>query len=94
MKRVSYTPHLELRLRIREIPRDLLRKIYERAEERYLDNATGKFIAVSAAKYKDKLREFAVIYEEEGEEIRIITIHPLKPYQKFSRLQSKRWQKL
>ncbi|MEK7542419.1 MAG: hypothetical protein AAB524_01830 [Patescibacteria group bacterium] len=55
MKRISYTQHIELRLRI---------------------------------------REFVVVYEETDQEVRLITIHPLKPYQKFGRIQSKRWQKL
>lgn len=94
MKRISYTSHLELRLRIREIPYDLPKKIYYDAKERYFDNATGKFIAVSLARYKSKVREFAVVYEETEQEIRLITIHPLKTYQKFGRIQSRRWQKI
>ena len=94
MKRISYTAHLEFRLKIREIPYDLPNEIYQKAEERYFDNATGKFVAVSSAKYKNKVREFAVAYEEKGDEVQLITIHPLKTYQKFSRIQSKRWQKL
>ena len=94
MKRVSYTAHLEFRLRIREIPYDLPRKIYNESEERYFDKATQKLIAVASVKYKDKIREFVVAYEETEEEVRLVTIHPLKSNQKFSRIQSKRWQKL
>ena len=94
MKRISYTSHLELRLRIREIPHDLPREIYHEAKERYFDSATGKFVAVSFVKYKGKVREFSLVYEETEEEIRLITIHPLKTYQKLGRIQSKRCQKL
>lgn len=94
MKRISYTQHLELRLKIREIPYNLPEEIYEQADERYFDTVTKKLIAVSSASYKNKVREFAVVYEESEQGVRIITIHPLKTYQKFSRIQSKRWQKL
>jgi hypothetical protein len=61
MKRIFYTTHLEFRLKIREIPHDLPEEIYAKAKERYLDNATGKFVAVASARYKNKTREFAVI---------------------------------
>jgi len=41
-----------------------------------------------------KLREMAVIYEEINNQINLITIHPLKNYQKLSRIKLGRWQKL
>jgi len=43
---------------------------------------------------KDKLREMAVIYDKLDNQVNIITIHPLKIYQKLSRIKSGRWQKL
>jgi len=81
-------------LRIREIPYTLPKEIYYEAKERYFDSATQKLVAVSFAKYRGKIREFSLIYEETEEEIRLITIHPLKTYQKLGRIQSKRWKKI
>ena len=93
-KEIYYTPHLKLRLKIREIPYDLPRKIYETATEKYIDRETGKKIVVKKVNYKNKTREMSVIYEEKINEIAIITIHPLKAYQKLSRLKSGRWEKI
>jgi hypothetical protein len=36
----------------------------------------------------------AVIYEEMNDQIILITIHPLKKYQKLNRIKLGRWQKL
>jgi precorrin-6B methylase 2 len=51
-------------------------------------------IAVGNAKHKGKVREFAVAYERTKEEIKLITIHPLKPHQKQHRIESGRWQQI
>jgi hypothetical protein len=83
-----------LKLELREIPYDLPRKIYETAQEEYLDTETSLFVAVKEVKYKNKTREMALIYKEEAGTVSLITLHPLKPYQKLSRLKSGRWQKL
>ena len=41
--------------------------------------------------YKNKIREMALIYEEDMTLVNLITIHPLKPLQKLHRIQSGRW---
>lgn len=92
MKKISYTAHLELRIKLRGISRDVPRQIYLKAQEHYYDQATQKLIAVKRLKHKGKVRELAVIYEESEKEICIITIHPLKEYQKIARVKSGRWQ--
>ncbi len=94
MERIFYTQHLEIRLKLREIPYDLPRTIYQISKEHYFDKKTLKKIAVKKVKYKDKLREMAVIYDKLDNQVNIITIHPLKIYQKLSRIKSGRWQKL
>lgn len=94
MKEICYTYHLEMRLKLRAIPHDLPKKIYQNPKERYFDKETQKLIAIKPAKYKNKIRDFALIYEETDEKAKLITIHPLKPYQKIERLKSGRWQKL
>ena len=93
-KVVSYTPHLEVRLELREIPYELPRRIYSTARERFFDEKTGKYIAVARAAYKGKMREFAVVYEEIGGEAFLISVHPLKIYQKYNRIKSGRWRKI
>jgi hypothetical protein len=94
MKEISYTAHLELRLKLRGIPHDLPKKIYFTATERYFDKETQKIVAVKSALHKSKKRELAVIYQEDENMVRLITIHPLKEYQKISRIKLGRWQKL
>jgi len=94
MRKIVYSPHLIFRLKLREIPYFLPRRIYQTSKERYFDTETQKKIAVGKARYKNKLREMAVIYEEMNDQIILITVHPLKKYQKLNRIKSGRWQKL
>jgi len=94
MQKIIYSPHLVFRLTLREIPYNLPKKVFETAAEYYSDKQTKKKVAVKEVKFKDKLREMAVIYEEINNQIILVTIHPLKKYQKISRIQSGRWQKL
>ncbi|MCD6500700.1 hypothetical protein J7K42_01635 [bacterium] len=94
MKKVFYTAHLKFRLKTREIPYSLPKKIYQTSKEHYFDKETLKKVAVKKVKFKKRLREMAVIYEEINSQINLITIHPLKNYQKISRIKSGRWQKL
>lgn len=94
MKKIVYASHLLLRLKLREIPYLLPKKIYQTSNEHYFDKETLKKVAVKEVKFKGKLREMAVIYEETNDQINLITIHPLKNYQKIQRIKSGRWQKI
>jgi len=94
MKKIVYSSHLRLRLKLREIPYLLPKEIYQTSKEHYFDKETLKKVAINRVKFKEKLREMAVIYEEINNQINLITIHPLKDYQKISRIKSGRWQKL
>ncbi|MBI2514772.1 hypothetical protein HYV91_01100 [Candidatus Wolfebacteria bacterium] len=91
---IVYTEHLELRLKLRQIPYGLPKKLYLTAYERYFDRDTQLLIAVKEVKYKNKQREFALIYKRKINEVILITLHPLKPYQKLGRIKSGRWQKV
>lgn len=92
--KISYSAHLEFRLKIREIPHQLPEQIFEISKEHYFDNQTRKYAAVSNARYKGRVREIAVIYEQVNNEIILITIHPLKDLQKLHRIKSRRWQRI
>ena len=94
MKEIHYSLHLEFRLKFREIPYELPRKIYKTLKEKYFDNETKKLIIIGIAEYKGKLREIVVVYEEDDGKINIVTVHPLKQYQKISRIKSGRWRKI
>ena len=94
MKKIVYSSHLELRLKIREIPHSLPRNVYQNSREHYFDKETGKNIAIGKVRLKGKLREIIVVYEEWEDEIRLITTHPLKALQKVSRIRIGRWQRI
>ena len=93
-KRVEYTSHLKLKMEIRNIPKTLPGRIYKEAKERYLDTETSYHIASKKAMYKNKMRDMIVVFEELTDVIRIITVHPLKSYQKEARIKTGRWKKL
>jgi len=48
---------------------------------------------MKAALY-DKERDIMVAYRQEDDDIKLLTIHPLKEGQKENRVQSGRWRKL
>jgi hypothetical protein len=91
---IIYTPHLKFRLKIRNIPSHLPKKIFKEAKEHYYDNSTHHYVAVHKIRFINKPREVAVTYDKRGEIIEIITIHPLKIYQKIARINSGRWRKI
>jgi len=94
MKEITYSPHLEFRLKLRQIPRSLPLRIYQTSKEKYYDRVTNKRVAVQKVKFKGKLREMVVIYEGAKDRVIIVTIHPLKVLQKLHRINSGRWQKI
>jgi len=91
---IIYTSHLEFRLKMRDIPHDLPRKIFQHAKEHYYDNLTRHYIAVHQVRSEGGIREMALTYDKEKDLVEIITLHPIKPYQKISRINSGRWIKL
>jgi hypothetical protein len=90
---IKYTKHLKIRLELRKIDYDLPQKIFEKAEERFMDTVTGHTIAVAKAVIYDKERDVMVAYKHE-EGVKLLTIHPLKEGQKDNRIKSGRWRKL
>lgn len=90
--KIIYSPHLEFRLKYRQIPHQLPRQIFETSKERYFDTATDKNIAIAKTRYKGKMREIVVAYERRFNQVFLITIHPLQSKQKFNRIKSGRWQ--
>jgi hypothetical protein len=79
---------------VRNIPSPLPKKIFKEAKEHYYDRLTSHYVAVHKLEFNNKIREFALTYDEKEDVIEIITIHPIKSYQKITRINSGRWQKI
>ena len=94
MKKVYYTSHLKLRIRLRSIPQYLPKRIYQESRERYYDRETSHYIAIKEVEFKGKVRDMAITYTETSERIEIITVHPLRTYQKHQRIKIGRWKRL
>jgi len=90
-RHIQYADHLHLRLVLRQIPERLPRRIYQRAKEWFFDTVTQHYVAVARARYAGKIRGMAVSFEDDGETITLITIHPLKAQQKTNRVNARRW---
>lgn len=91
MEVIRYVPHLEWRLRVRRISWELPERIYRQADAHYYDTATGHGIAVKRVRYRGKWRELVVVYDATARDVELVTIHPLRPEQKQTRLESGRW---
>jgi hypothetical protein len=91
---IVYTEHLKFRLKVRNIPHAFPKKIFEEAKEHYYDNVTGHYIAIHKLEFSKRVREFALTYDRKKDIIELVTVHPLKTYQKIARISSGRWQKI
>ena len=81
-------------MEIRDIPKNLPMKIFKEAQEVYLDTDTSYHIALKKLMYKNKIRDMIVVFEELDDVIILVTIHPLKSYQKEARVKTRRCKKL
>lgn len=91
--KIVYTSHLEFRLKIRNIPFDLPRRVFRQAKEHYYDNLTEHYVAIHQVEFGGKIRDMALTYDRKKGLVEIITIHPIKQYQKFTRINSGRWKR-
>lgn len=80
-----------MRLKVRKIPKEYPKDIYENPEQKFIDNLEGTFIAIKKLNYNKKLRNMMIAYEEENGEVQIITIHPVTDEQIINRIMNKRW---
>ena len=89
--KITYTSHLKFRLKVREIPYGLPKRLFLQSKEHYYDKLSKHKIAIASFKFKEKIRQMAISYDELEDKAEIITIHPLKAYQKHARIKSGRW---
>lgn len=93
MAKVDYTEHLRIRLRIRKIPEEYPKEIYQNPEQKFYDNVEGNFIAIKKLRYNKELRNMMIAYEEKEGKTEIITIHPIADEKIINRIISRRWTK-
>ena len=91
MPTIHYTDHLKLRLLIRKIPESYPRLIYEEAERTFYDTAEDKWIAIKKLAYNQKTRPMMIAYEQRGEIVEIVTIHPITEEKIINRILRSRW---
>lgn len=91
--KIIYTAHLKFRLKLRNIPYSLPKRLFKDAKEHYYDRLTGHYVAVHNVEFNNKTREFALTYDRKADVIEVITVHPIKAYQKIARINSGRWQR-
>jgi hypothetical protein len=93
MVEIEYTDHLRIRLRIRNIPEEYPKEVYQNPEQKFYDNAEGTSIAVKKLTYNKKLRNMMVVYHDKEGKVEIITIHPISDEKIINRIMSGRWTK-
>ena len=68
--------------------------IFNEYDEKYFDYATGNFVLIKKVEFLQKPRDMMIVYEEEHDKVEIITIHPLKKFQKENRIKTGRWKRI
>ncbi len=91
MTTIEYRPHLKLRLELRKIPEEYPKIIYQKPEQGYYDGAEKHHIAIKKLEYNKKIRSMMIAYEQKGDVIEIITIHPIEDEKIISHLVRGRW---
>jgi hypothetical protein len=90
-KPVRYSDHLEDRLVIRHIGRDVPESIIREAEQSFTDTATGYRIAVATVAYRGANHLMMVAFEETESEIVAVSIHPLNERDVDRKIRNGRW---
>jgi len=91
MVEIVYTNHLKLRLKIRNIPDNYPKIIYDNPEQKFFDTLEKNFIAIKKLKYNERIRNMMIAYEDKKGIIEIITIHPISDEKIINRVMSGRW---
>jgi len=94
VREIHHSKHLQTKLALRNIPRELVTGICRDADERFSDRQTGYIVAVEQVQIYGHQREVMIAYEEKGETVVIITVHPLKKGQKENRIAAGGWVRL
>ncbi len=91
MPSFRYADHLKERMVLRRIPDGLPEAVYNEADAYYRDTATGMYVALKRMQFQGVTRDIALVYTRSGDEIRLVTIHPIREGQAERRIQMGRW---
>jgi hypothetical protein len=89
--KIRLSQHFDERKKLRSIPDGLAEIVLRQADEYFENGISGWFIAVKRIVFQGKDRDVALTYTITGNEIVLITIHPLKEGQKDQRVENGRW---
>ena len=89
--KITYTKHLEARLKARKIPKEYPKRIYLEPEHKFFDNLTETMIAIKKLYYNKKTRAMMIAYKEKQGKTSIITIHPITEEKIINRIINQRW---
>ncbi len=89
--KIRFSRHYAERQKLRSIPDDLAETILIKADGHFRNGVTGWLIAVKRLVFQGKERDMALTYTRMGDEVILITLHPLKEGQKERRVDSRRW---
>lgn len=89
--KIKYTDHLKLRVKLRNIPQEYPKVIYDNPEQKFIDVIENRKIAIKKLKYNNKLRNMMIAYDEFDDKVEIITIHPISDEQLINRQVSGRY---
>ena len=90
-KPLVWTEHARFRMHLRRIPRHVVEKVFAHPVVQATDTLTGHSIVVGKGTYAGTERMLAVTYDETGDSIQIVTVHPIRASQYRMRLQRGRW---
>jgi hypothetical protein len=90
-KPVRYSDHLEHRLVIRHIGRELPERIIREAERSFTGTATGYRIAVATVAYRGANHLMMVAFKETASEIVAVSILPLDERDVERKISNGRW---
>ena len=83
--------HLRERMRLRGIPEGLPQSIYREADGHFLDAETGLLVAVKRLPFQGRERDMSLSYTKSGDDVLLVTLHPLREGQRERRITSGRW---
>lgn len=86
-----YTEHFNFQIRERRITKELAKRIYLEAAERYFDTFTNHRVAILKVRFHEKARKVMVAYDIIGKDIHFITAYPLKEQEIMKKLAKNRW---
>ncbi|MFH1289856.1 MAG: hypothetical protein ABIH92_00435 [Nanoarchaeota archaeon] len=91
MKLIQHSSHLRLRLKIRKFPEHYPNEIYLKPEQSFFDIVEQRKIAIKRLKYKGRIRNIMIAYDESDNAVQIVTIHPISDEKIVNRTITGRW---